>query len=46
MSLEDALKDADAADAAGELVYQEIAGKHGHVKVEQTKKIWPSVCKI
>jgi hypothetical protein len=28
MSLEDALKDADAADAAGELVYQEIADKH------------------
>ena len=29
MSLEAALEDARAADAAGELVYQEIADKHG-----------------
>jgi hypothetical protein len=29
MSLEAALKEADAANAAGELVYQEIADKHG-----------------
>ena len=29
MSLEAALKDAEAADAAGKLVYQEIADKHG-----------------
>jgi hypothetical protein len=29
MSLEAALKDADAADAAGKLVYQRIADKHG-----------------
>ena len=29
MPLEAALEDADAADAAGELVYQDIADKHG-----------------
>lgn len=29
MLLDAALKDSDAADAAGELVYQRIADKHG-----------------
>ncbi len=29
MSMEDALEDADAVDAAGELCYQDIADNHG-----------------
>ena len=29
MSMEDALEDADTADAAGELCYQDIADNHG-----------------